>query len=73
MPNGQPHTARGGKPTNIEGFPKPGELIEITGAYGLEASDRAILNILYQHAHDSGNRVPDRGPAGPPLRRTPCQ
>jgi hypothetical protein len=33
---------------------KAGELIEIAGAYGLEASDRAILNILYQHAHDSG-------------------
>lgn len=40
--------------TNAEGFPKAGELIEITGAYGLEASDRAILNILYQAAHDSG-------------------
>ena len=40
--------------TNSDGFPKPGELIEITGAHALEASDRAILNILYQHAHDSG-------------------
>lgn len=41
--------------TNHEGFPKPGELIEITGgAHQLEASDRAILNVLYQHAHDSG-------------------
>jgi hypothetical protein len=40
--------------TNLEGFPKAGELIEITGAYELEASDRAILNLLYQHAHDSG-------------------
>jgi hypothetical protein len=46
--------------TNHEGFPKPGELIEITGAYALEASDRAILNILYQHAHDSG-RLADPG------------
>jgi hypothetical protein len=40
--------------TNHDGFPKAGELIEITGAYALEASDRAILNLLYQHAHDSG-------------------
>jgi hypothetical protein len=40
--------------TNIEGVPKAAELIEITGAHALEASDRAILNLLYQHAHDSG-------------------
>jgi hypothetical protein len=40
--------------TNLDGFPKAGELIEITGAHELEASDRAILNLLYQHAHDSG-------------------
>jgi Initiator Replication protein len=40
--------------TNFDGFPKPGELIEITGAHELEATDRAILNLLYQHAHDSG-------------------
>jgi hypothetical protein len=40
--------------TNLVGFPKPGELIEITGAHELEASDRAVLNLLYQHAHDSG-------------------
>jgi hypothetical protein len=40
--------------TNPDGFPKPSELIEITGAHELEASDRAILNLLYQHAHDSG-------------------
>lgn len=40
--------------TNLEGFPKAGELIEITGAQALEASDRAILNLLYQLAHDSG-------------------
>jgi len=40
--------------TNITGFPKPGELIEMTGTHALEASDRAILNVLYQHAHDSG-------------------
>jgi len=40
--------------TNAEGFPKAGELIEITGTAMLEASDRAILNLLYQHAHDSG-------------------
>src|ERR1700730_2559447 len=40
--------------TNHLGFPKPGELIERTGTHALEASDRAILNLLYQHAHDSG-------------------
>jgi hypothetical protein len=40
--------------TNLLGFPKPGELIEMTGTHALEASDRAILNLLYQHAHDSG-------------------
>jgi len=40
--------------TNSSGFPKPGELIEMTGTHVLEASDRAILNLLYQHAHDSG-------------------
>jgi hypothetical protein len=40
--------------TNYLGFPKPGELIEMVGTHALEASDRAILNILYRHAHDSG-------------------
>src|SRR5665213_3038559 len=40
--------------TNHLGFPKPGELIEMTGTHALEASDRAIQNLLYQHAHDSG-------------------
>ena len=40
--------------TNISGVPKAAELIEIAGAHALEASDRAILNMLYQHAHDSG-------------------
>lgn len=40
--------------TNPVGFPKAGELIEITGAHELEAQDRAVLNLLYQHAHDSG-------------------
>jgi hypothetical protein len=40
--------------TNHLGFPKPGELIEMTGTHALEASDRAILNLLYQNAHDSG-------------------
>jgi hypothetical protein len=40
--------------TNIIGFPKAGELIEITGAHALTSSDRAILNLLYQNAHDSG-------------------
>ncbi|MGI4827427.1 MAG: hypothetical protein ACRYFU_04440, partial [Janthinobacterium lividum] len=41
--------------TNVDGFPKAGELIEITGTSSLEASDRTILNLLYQHAHDSGH------------------
>jgi hypothetical protein len=40
--------------TNALGFPKPGEFIEMTGTHVLEASDRAIFNLLYQHAHDSG-------------------
>lgn len=40
--------------TNFTGFPKAGELIEITGTHELEAMDRATLNVLYQHAHDSG-------------------
>lgn len=40
--------------TNLTGFPKAGELIEISGAHALGAADRAILNLLYQHAHDSG-------------------
>jgi hypothetical protein len=40
--------------TNASGFPKPSELIEITGAHQLDAADRAIQNLLFQHAHDSG-------------------
>lgn len=40
--------------TNFDGFPKPGELIEVTGTHLLETSDRAILNTLLQRAHDSG-------------------
>jgi hypothetical protein len=40
--------------TNHAGFPKAGELIEITGAHALGAAERVILNLLYQHAHDSG-------------------
>lgn len=43
--------------TNSLGFPKPGELIEMTGTHALEASDRAILNLLYQQAHDSGRML----------------
>jgi hypothetical protein len=42
------------KTNALLGFPKPGELIEMTGTHMLEASDRAIFNLLYQHAHDSG-------------------
>jgi hypothetical protein len=41
--------------SNLSGFPKPGEIIEMVGAHQLEAPDRAIFNLLYQHAHDSGN------------------
>lgn len=41
--------------TNISGFPKPSELIELTGTSGLEAQDRILLNTLYRHAHDSGS------------------
>src|ERR1700722_16237654 len=40
--------------TNLLGFPKPGEIIEMSGVHMLEASDRAIFNLLYQLAHDSG-------------------
>jgi hypothetical protein len=40
--------------TNYNGFPKAAELIEITGAHQLEASDRALQNMLLQVAHDSG-------------------
>jgi hypothetical protein len=46
--------------TNFDGVPKPWELIEITGAHELEAADRAILNLLYQHAHDSGRLEEER-------------
>jgi len=41
--------------SNATGFPKPAELIEITGTSGLEAQDRVIMNELYRHAHDSGD------------------
>src|ERR1700712_2278338 len=40
--------------TNLDGFPKAGELIEMTGLEDLEASQRAVSNLLYQHAHESG-------------------
>ena len=40
--------------TNSQGFPKAGEVIEMVGTHTLEASDRAILNCLYEHAHNSG-------------------
>jgi len=40
--------------TNHTGWPKAGELIQMTGTHPLEASDRAILNTLYQYVHDSG-------------------
>jgi hypothetical protein len=46
--------------SNADGFPKAGELIEMTGLEDLEASQRAISNLLYQHAHDSG-RIAEPG------------
>jgi hypothetical protein len=46
--------------SNFEGFPKAGELIEMTGLEDLEASQRAISNLLYQHAHDTG-RIAEAG------------
>ena len=43
--------------SNSSGFPKAAELIEITGAHALEASDRAVFNQLLQIAHDSDRLV----------------
>jgi hypothetical protein len=43
--------------TNLHGFPKAAELIEIAGAHALEASDRAIFNQLLQIVHDSDRLV----------------
>ncbi|MGD0107723.1 MAG: hypothetical protein ABSC06_27350 [Rhodopila sp.] len=40
--------------SNHSGWPKAAELIEIKGADGLEASDRALMDTLLLHAHDSG-------------------
>jgi hypothetical protein len=40
--------------TNFDGYPKAGEWIEMSGLDDLKASQRAISNLLYQHAHDSG-------------------
>jgi hypothetical protein len=52
--------------TNAQSFPKPGELIEMVGTHALEASDRAIMNVLYRHAHDSG-RLADPPPVSEKL------
>lgn len=46
--------------SNAMGFPKPGEMIDMTGTHALSACDRAIVNILYRHAHDS-TRIGDPG------------
>ena len=46
--------------TNHNGFPKPGEMIGMTGTHALESCERAMINVLYQHAHDSG-RLGDAG------------
>lgn len=43
--------------TNFSGFPKAAELIEITGSHLLDAHDRALQNLLFQHAHDSGKMI----------------
>ena len=40
--------------TNFTGWPKAREMVEFTGHHVLEANDRALLNALYQIAHDSG-------------------
>jgi hypothetical protein len=40
--------------TNHDGWPKAGEMIEMSGTHPLQASDRALLNAIYQFAHDSG-------------------
>jgi len=49
-----------GQRTNGDGFPKAGELIEMTRLEGLDAPQRAISNLLYQHAHDTG-RIAEPG------------
>src|SRR3954467_5254398 len=46
--------------SNADGFPKAGELIEMTGLEDLEASQRAIANLLYQFAHEAG-RIAETG------------
>jgi hypothetical protein len=43
--------------TNLDGWPKARELVEFVGHHTLEANDRALLNSLYQIAHDSGQMV----------------
>lgn len=53
--------------TNHLGFPKPGELIEMTGTHALEARDRAILNLLYQNAQDSGKLLEQNAEGEIPL------
>src|SRR3954447_7743211 len=37
--------------TNHSGWPKAGEMIEMSGTHPLQASDRALLNAIYQFAH----------------------
>ena len=34
--------------TNHNGWPKAGEMIEMSGTHPLQASDRALLNAIYQ-------------------------
>ena len=54
--------------TNFDGFPKAGELIEMTGLEDIDASQRAISNLLYQHAHDSGRIADNRHRIGRAVR-----
>jgi hypothetical protein len=53
--------------TSLAGWPKAREVIEITGHHDLEAADRALLNVLYQHAHDSGRMTDTRADWTVPL------
>jgi hypothetical protein len=55
--------------TNVLGFPKAGEMIAITGDHELEAGDRAALNVLYEHAHNSGRLADQNAEFEIPLSR----
>lgn len=55
--------------STLAGFPKPGEIIAITGDHELEAGDRAALNVLYEHAHNSGRLADPNAEFEIPLAR----